>query len=115
MSPPALIHRAATAGTAHNVLGMTHVYKAGPEETGGAFLLFELLVPPGCAAPLHRHENDTECFFVLDGALTFMSPGGARIAGVGETCLLPAGGAHAFRNDGERPARALVVASPGRD
>lgn len=106
--------RPAGTGGIHTVLGMTHVNKATTAETDGAFLLMELTVPPGCGAPMHRHDEDAECFYILEGRLTFAGPDGSRAAGPGDCCLLPAGGDHAFVNDGESSVRALVVVSPGR-
>jgi mannose-6-phosphate isomerase-like protein (cupin superfamily) len=114
-SPQASIFRPAGAGTARNALGTRHVDKVVPAETGGAFLLAEITVPPGCGAPMHRHHVDAECFYVLDGALTFTDPSGSFTATTGDTCFLPAMSAHAFRNDGEIPARVLVFTTPGRD
>ena len=105
----------AAAGSAamHEILGMTHHYRVTPADTGGHYLAFEMLVPPGCGAPPHRHEIDSEFFHVLDGELTIVQPDGQRIARAGSSAYLPAGGEHAFHNAGTQPARVLVVASPG--
>jgi len=113
MSTPSPLYRPAGTGTIQNVLGMTHVNKLGTGETNGAFCAFELTIPPGGGAPMHRHGVDAECFYVLDGAITFLGPDAAHIALPGDLCLLPAGGAHGFRNDGGRAARALVITAPG--
>src|SRR5262249_29791108 len=57
------------AGSTLNVLGVTHLYKATAEETGGAFSLWEAIVPPGTGAPPHRHDHEDESFYVLSGEL----------------------------------------------
>lgn len=109
------LFRPAGAGTVRNVLGMSHVDKVSPDETSGAFLLIEVTVPPGHGAPMHRHQVDAECFYILDGELTFAGPTGRFTARAGDTCFLQATGMHAFRNEGANPARALVITAPGRD
>jgi len=39
-------------------------------ETGGAFFLAEVLVPPGGWPPPHIHDREDETFYLLQGALT---------------------------------------------
>lgn len=114
MDRPLSLFRPAGGGLQRRVLGMRHDERLRPDETGGAFLLFELTVPPGLGAPPHRHGEDAEAFYLLAGRLTFDDGEGSRTAGPGDVCFLPAGGVHAFRNDGPDSARALVVVSPGR-
>lgn len=107
------IFRNGGEGRIHEVLGMRHVYKATAEETGGTHVSFEVEIPPGCGAPMHRHETDSESFYMLDGEISFTDAAGTRVAKAGDFVYLPAGGEHAFTNGGSRLARALVVASPG--
>lgn len=108
------VFRPAGTGPVRNVLGMTHTNKAVSQETGGAFLLVETLVPPGCGAPLHSHEVDAECFYMLEGELRFVTAQGERVARAGDMCFIPRGQPHAFRNALDKAARALVIATPGR-
>ncbi|MET0546676.1 MAG: cupin domain-containing protein [Caulobacterales bacterium] len=96
-----------------NVIGMTHITKVSPVEDGAAFLAAEIIIPPRCGPPMHRHAADSECFYVLEGQITFGTPDGEIVAKPGEFCFLPAGGAHSFRNDGDQNAKAFVVVSPG--
>lgn len=102
-------------GTAQSILGGTHVNKAIPADTRGAFSLIELTLPPRMGPPMHTHVRDSEAFYILSGEITFETPDGAVTGTVGDVCILPAGGTHGFRNDGDTPARALVVVSPGED
>jgi quercetin dioxygenase-like cupin family protein len=101
----------AGAGQVQNVLGMRHVNKLTPEDGGP--LMLELTIPPGLGAPPHRHDDDAESFYILSGEITFVTDGETRIARAGDFQHLPVGGVHAFRNDGQTDARALVVATPG--
>ncbi len=100
-------------GDIKNVLGMTHVTKVSPVEDKAAFLAAEISIPPRSGPPMHRHDVDSECFYVLEGEITFATPDGEVKAKPGEFCFLPAGGAHSFRNDGDALAKAFVVVSPG--
>lgn len=114
-SPSAPLFRPARSGTPRNVLGIRHLDKVSPKESAGAFLLTEITVPAGCGAPMHRHHVDAECFYLLEGELVFVGPSGSFTAAAGDTCFLPRMGLHGFRNESDRPARALVITSPGRD
>lgn len=107
------IFRDSNDGQVHNVLGMRHVYKATAAETKGAYVSFEIEIPSGCGAPLHRHEVDSESFYVLDGEITFTDATGTRVARRGDFVYLPPGGEHAFVNRAATTAHALVIASPG--
>lgn len=40
------------------------------EETGGAFFMADVMVPPGCGNPPHIHECETETFYLQQGTLT---------------------------------------------
>ncbi|MFZ1989857.1 MAG: cupin domain-containing protein [Alphaproteobacteria bacterium] len=103
----------AGAGEQLKILGSVHTNKVTPDKTGGAFIALEITVPPRCGPPMHTHEKDCEFFYVLEGELTFSHPGGSVVAKPGDFCFLPTGGYHAFRNDGEKDAKALVVVAPG--
>lgn len=109
------IFRAGHDGPVHEVLGMRHVYKATAADTGGIYVSFESEIPPGCGAPMHRHDIDSESFYLLAGELTFTDAGGTRVARRGDFVYLPPRQAHAFVNTGTEPARALVIAAPGVD
>jgi quercetin dioxygenase-like cupin family protein len=114
-SQPQPIFRRQEEGPAHDVLGMRHVYKALASETGGHFMTFEIDVPHGCGAPMHQHDRDAECFYVLEGELTFIKPDSEIVAGPGQFIYLPPGDEHAFCNKSGKPAKALVIQSPGTE
>ena len=40
------------------------------EQTGGAFFMAEVSVPPGCGNPPHIHTREDETFYVQQGTLT---------------------------------------------
>jgi quercetin dioxygenase-like cupin family protein len=100
-------------GETHAILGTTHTNKLSPADSKGAFVAIEISIPPRCGPPMHSHGRDSECFYVLEGEITFETPDGATIGKPGDFIFLPAGGRHAFRNDGEKTAKAFVVVTPG--
>lgn len=82
----------------------THFLATG-ETTSGQFCLVEETAKRGEAVPLHRHEEDVESFYVLEGEVTFYIDGqpGLR-SGPGSFLHVPAGAIHGFRitSDGAR-------------
>lgn len=66
--------------------------------------------------PTHVHREHADCFWVLDGELTFeVGPDGERrTAGTGTFVLVPPGVAHTFRNESGADARFLNVHAPSR-
>lgn len=87
--------------------------KVSAEDSGGAFSLVEVEVPPGCGPPPHVHSREDETFIVLEGRLSFFLHDRVVEGGPGTTMFLPRGRAHRFQNRSEAPARALVLATPG--
>jgi mannose-6-phosphate isomerase-like protein (cupin superfamily) len=83
------------------------------DATGGAFALVEHTLPPrGLGAPLHRHENEDEYSFVLEGRLGAQLGDEVVEAGPGEVVAKPRGQEHAFWNAGDEPLRFLELISP---
>lgn len=101
------------AASVHEVLGMRHRNLLGPDS--GMGLVVEITVPPGLGAPPHRHEQDAEAFFMLEGELTVERDGVQRTLRAGDTSHLPIGSVHAFCNEGVTEARFLALITPGRD
>ena len=59
----------------------------------------------------HVHHEHTDAFYVLEGELIFeIGPGPETVAvSAGGFVAVPPGVAHAFRTDGDRPARWLTI------
>lgn len=102
------------AGRDSDVLGMRHVWKLEPEQSGGAFMAVEVEVPPGQGVPAHRHTHEDETFYVLSGRVTFEGDDCADPVTLGPGGLFhgPRGRVHAFRCDGAQAARILVMVRP---
>jgi len=84
--------------------------RASRPSTGGALSVFETSI--GAGPPLHVHDREDECFYVLDGALSIRCGDDAFAAAAGNFVFLPRGRPHRFWAAGP-PARLLLIAVPG--
>ena len=80
----------------------------GGGETGGKYTMFTDVTPPGGGPPPHRHLNEDEWFYVLEGRAEFFKDGVWTEAPVGTAAFMPRGVVHSFRNPGDKPLRMLV-------
>ena len=86
-------------------------FLATGEQTGGAFALVDETARRGESVPLHRHDDDMESFYVLEGELTlFIGEVGTR-APAGTFAHVPGGTVHGFRVESET-ARYLILTTP---
>ena len=84
------------------------------EESGGGFSLVEHPIPPRTlAAPLHRHSNEDEYSYVLEGRMGALLGDAVVHADVGTLVFKPRHQWHTFWNAGEGPCRILEIISPG--
>jgi quercetin dioxygenase-like cupin family protein len=80
--------------------------------TGGVFALVEEHSVQGISVPLHKHDNDVESFYILEGEVTFFldsKPGVRAIAGA--FVHIPQGTVHGFRIESET-VRYLILTTP---
>jgi mannose-6-phosphate isomerase-like protein (cupin superfamily) len=83
------------------------------ERSADAVGVVEINVPARWdGPPLHHHDFD-ESFYVLDGELTFQLGETLQSAVPGELVFAPRGAVHTLANLGDRPARYLLVCTPG--
>jgi quercetin dioxygenase-like cupin family protein len=92
--------------------GGTHTWKATAEETGGAFFLFEDCMSAGKMTPLHRHPDEDEALYVLEGEILVHIGDREERVGPGGMTLSPRGVPHAFRVLSPA-ARLLTLHTPG--
>lgn len=100
-------------GTVINAFGLDHIIKVFGDETGGAYSVLEVIVPPGAGTPPHVHHREDELFLVLEGEVEFIADGQSRRAKPGTWALLPRDLPHHFRNPGESEARLHITIVPG--
>jgi mannose-6-phosphate isomerase-like protein (cupin superfamily) len=95
------------------VLGSRLTYKVTAAQTGGAYSLFEGLVPARGETPPHIHHREDECFYVLEGEFEFSKGDDTVKAGAGSLVYVPKGTLHGVRNVGEGEGRLLNSQTPG--
>jgi mannose-6-phosphate isomerase-like protein (cupin superfamily) len=84
------------------------------EESGGGFSLVEHPTPPRTlVAPLHRHANEDEYSFVLEGRMGAQLGDEVVHAEKGDLVFKPRDQWHTFWNAGDEPCRVLEIISPG--
>lgn len=84
------------------------------EESDGGVALVEYSVPPRTlAAPLHRHANEDEYSYVLEGQMGVQRGNNVAYAEPGDLVFKPRNQWHTFWNAGDQPCRALEIISPG--
>jgi quercetin dioxygenase-like cupin family protein len=93
------------------IVGMRH--KVDPESFAGALGIVEGAIPPGTLIPPHTHSHEDECFYVLEGSLSFDLDGTVEQAAAGTYVIRPRGIPHAFWNSGSAVARVMVIHTPG--
>ena len=84
--------------------------KASQRSTGGALSVFETTIEAG--PPLHVHDREDECFYVLGGELSVRCGGDTFDASAGSFVFLPRGRPHRFWAK-DQPARLLLITVPG--
>src|SRR5437763_8803967 len=80
--------------------------------TGGQLGVALVTQPPGVATPLHRHANEAEAFYLVEGRMSYQA--GDELFEMYEGCFiyLPKSVPHAFRIRGDRPAKILALTVP---
>jgi len=104
----------AADGKFHDLGGLGVRFMAWAEQTGGGFSLVEHpIAPRALCAPLHRHSNEDEYSFVVEGRMGAQLGDDVVVAEVGDFVFKPRHQWHTFWNAGDEPARILEVISPG--
>jgi mannose-6-phosphate isomerase-like protein (cupin superfamily) len=86
----------------------------GSGDSEGRFSLVEHPMNPlALGSPLHRHTNEDEYSFVLEGRMGAVLGDEVVEAGPGDLVFKPRGQWHAFWNAIDGPTRVLEVISPG--
>ena len=87
--------------------------KVRADNTGGAYSILELTLPPGAGAPTHIHYREDEIFCVIEGECEIEAQRETNLALPGSVVVLPKGVAHAFRNPGTSLTTLVITAVPG--
>jgi quercetin dioxygenase-like cupin family protein len=108
-----VVHRQLGSGPATWAMGSLFEQLAKPDETEGLLGVAVVTQPPGIATPLHRHTNEAEAFFLLEGEMTYRAGDEVFRLEAGSFLWLPLGIPHAFRVTGTRPVKFLGLTAPG--
>lgn len=103
-----------TGGRYHDLGSVGVRFMTWTEETGGGFSLVEHPIPPRTlVAPVHRHSNEDEYSFVLEGRMGALLGDDVVYAEPGDLAFKPRDQWHTFWNAGDEPCRILEIISPG--
>lgn len=105
--------RTATDGRALDILGNALLEKAGSDDLNGGAAVFVQTVVPAGGPPAHFHRDTDEFFFMLDGELEVWVGADHATLRSGMSATLPRGVVHRFDNVTDKPAKVLVVVTPG--
>lgn len=82
--------------------------KAGAADTGGLLTVDEGVIGPGTPGPpLHIHERQDECLFVIEGHLL------VQVGGPGSFAWMPRQVPHSYANVSGSPVHVIGIVVPG--
>ena len=96
-----------------HVAGAEISVKISSEDTGGAYTVFEGVLPPLSGPPLHCHRSQDEWWYIVCGQFRFRVGEEIILASTGDTVFAPRGVPHTFQNIGEQDGVTLTTAVPG--
>lgn len=82
------------------------------KQTEGRFAFFYAHARPSGQPPLHEHDDDDECFFILEGEVTFWAADFTATLGPGDFILLPRHVPHTYQVSPDTEARWLAILAP---
>jgi quercetin dioxygenase-like cupin family protein len=95
------------------IVGDTMTFKATAAQTGGSLAMVEVLAAPGGGPPQHRHANEDEFWYVLDGEFEIHYGSQTLRLTAGGFAFVPRGTMHRFENVADTPSRVLIGFTPG--
>jgi mannose-6-phosphate isomerase-like protein (cupin superfamily) len=95
-----------------SVSGNDITVKIEGKETGNAYSLFELSVPPNVGAGLHIDKDWDEFWYVIEGTFAFTLNGEQVELSAGGFAHGPKGIPHSFKNVGETTGMLVMLTKP---
>ncbi len=99
-------------GASITVMGIRHRLLLTGAETGGAYALLKLSIPPGVGLPAHVHANEDEVFHIVEGSADVRIGDERFDARAGATIVGPRGVPHGYTATSKDACRMLVVVTP---
>ncbi|AMR32941.1 cupin [Mucilaginibacter sp. PAMC 26640] len=104
---------AVNEGDALSVMGGTYRILISGKDTGGAFAIIDMLIPPGSGPGPHAHPDFQESFYVVQGEVEVKTEISTYIARQDAFVSIPKGGMiHCFKNKTGKVARLLCTVVP---
>jgi quercetin dioxygenase-like cupin family protein len=94
-------------------MGVKVTVKVKAEDTGGAYSVFEDVIPPGGGPPPHTHSKEDEMIYVVEGELVAFLDGKNYDVKAGAWVHMPRGVEHYFKNVSDKPTRMILTYTPG--
>lgn len=104
---------AAQDGQTLSVVGDTYRLVITGEQTGGAYAVIDMLIPPQGGPGPHAHADFQESFYVLEGEVVVKTKSHSYTARKGAFVNIPLGGVvHDFKNETDTTAHLWCVVVP---
>ncbi|TFF39754.1 cupin domain-containing protein [Mucilaginibacter psychrotolerans] len=104
---------AANEGETLSVMSGNYRILVSGKETGGAFAVIEMLVPPGGGPGPHAHADFEESFYIVEGEVLVKSEVSTFTATKGDFINIPKGGiVHCFKNKSDKMAHLICTVVP---
>jgi mannose-6-phosphate isomerase-like protein (cupin superfamily) len=82
---------------------VTFNYLVDCEKEKNVRMLAELTLPPGASIGYHRHDSETEYYFIISGSGSVNDNGTERAVKVGDSVITGNGASHSIKNTGVVP------------
>ncbi len=76
---------------------------------GAGRLFVKTTIPPGASVGIHKHEGDSEVYYILDGKAKLHDNGVDLEVGPGDVNFCPDGGCHGIENIGSGDLTYIAV------
>jgi mannose-6-phosphate isomerase-like protein (cupin superfamily) len=83
------------------VVRLTHLVGGGTQKNARMFA--EVTLEPGCSIGYHRHDSETEYYFILSGTGTVNDDGKEVQVQKGDSVITGNGASHGIKNTGTAP------------
>ncbi len=104
---------AAQGGPSVSVVGDTYRIIIDGKQTGGAYALVDMLIPPKGGPVPHSHATFQEAFYIIDGEIKVITKEKVYTAAKGSYVNIPFNGpVHKFTNETGKTAHILCFTTP---
>lgn len=91
-----------------------HMWEAGEEMKSANRMAARLVIDQGCSIGTHRHDNEDEIFYIVQGCAEVNDNGVTSILSAGDT-ILTGNAEHAIKNIGDEPLIVIAMISTHSD